>query len=297
MILAHTGPAQLPGGDAVPVERALGGGQAVHGIGAGKSRLLCIPPQGIRPQLLRDLSEGRVAGVGEGLLQCLLPVDAGAGDGLVPDLDAAGAVPCPGLRVRQVLQCRRQGHGLEHRPGHKGGGEKPVQVRALITVILFQILGDVQGVIAGRRHHAQDLTGLVVIHSHRPGVATQSPVRLVVIPGVQGQVQIAPPLRAECAVHQIKAGQLVGKGVENAGADLAVQISHRMEGSLADGFIFIVGAVAVFHGGQHIPVPVQHRAGDQHAVGIVQMAVKGRGGPLAALGKIPDEKYTHPRRQ
>ena len=55
MVLAHTGPAQLPVGDAVPVERALGGGQIVHGIGAGKPRLLRIPPQGICPQLLRKI--------------------------------------------------------------------------------------------------------------------------------------------------------------------------------------------------------------------------------------------------
>ena len=72
------------------------------------------------------LAEGHVAGVGEGLLQTLVPVGAGADDGLAADDDAAVTVVDPALRVRDGLKGRRQRHGLKDGAGGEGGGEDPV---------------------------------------------------------------------------------------------------------------------------------------------------------------------------
>ena len=247
MVLADARPAQLAVGNAVPVKGTFGGGEAVHGIGTGQACLFRILLQGVRPQLLRNLGKGHVAGIGEGLFQGLFPVDAGAGDGLLPHLDAAGAVPGPRLRIRQVFQRRRQGHGFEHGPRHKGRGKKTVQIGPFIAVILLQIRRNIHGIIAGRRNHAQNFTGFVVVHRHRPGVAVQGLVGFIVIAGVDGQVEIAALLRAEGSVHQIVARQLVRKGVQHPGADLAVQVPHGVEGGLADLRAVVIGAAAVLH--------------------------------------------------
>lgn len=84
MVLSHAGPAQLTVGDVVKVKGALCRRQTADGIAAGQARLLRVLLQSARPQLLGDLGEGHVAAVGEGGGDVLLPVGAGADDGLVP---------------------------------------------------------------------------------------------------------------------------------------------------------------------------------------------------------------------
>ena len=93
-------------------------------------------------------------------------------------------------------------------------------------------------------------------------MAVQGLVRLVIVPGVDGQVQIRALVRTERAVQEVIASQLVGKGVQRPGADAALEVTHRVEGSLADRFIIVIGTLAVFPGGQDIAVPVQHTAHD-----------------------------------
>ena len=200
VVLPHAGPAQLAVGDAVEIKGALCRGQAVDGVAGGEARPLRVLLQGGRPQLLGDLGEGHVAAVGKGGGDVLLPVGAGADDGLVPDLDAARTGPGPLHQVRDLLQRRRQGHGLVHGPRRESGGQEAVQIGALIPVIGLDVLRYVQGVVAGGGDHAQDLPGLVVIDRHSAGVAPQGLVGGVIVPGVDGQVQIIPLLGAEGTV-------------------------------------------------------------------------------------------------
>ena len=128
-------------------------------------------------------------------------------------------------------------------------------------------------------------------------MAVQRLIRLIIIAPVNGQVQVAPLLRAEGSVDKVKACQLVRKGVQSPGADLAVQVPHRVQRCLADRYVIIVGALAALHIAEYIPIPVQHSAGNQDSIGIVEVTVKGRGGPLSALGKIFDKEHRHSRRQ
>ena len=149
VVLPHAGPAQLTVGDVVKVKGALCRRQAADGIAAGQARLLRVLLQSARPQLLGDLGEGHVAAVGEGGGDVLLPVGAGADDGLVPHLDAAGAGPGPIRQVWDILQSRRQGHGLVHGSRRESRGQKTVQIGALVPVVGGDVLRHVQGVVAG----------------------------------------------------------------------------------------------------------------------------------------------------
>ena len=79
-----------------------------------------------------------------------------------------------------------------------------------------------QRVIAGSGDHTENLSRLVIVHCHRARVAVQGLVGLVIVPGVDGQIQVAPPVGAEGAVQQTVARQLVGKGVQGAGANIAL---------------------------------------------------------------------------
>ena len=222
LILSHAGPAQLAVRDVFPGKGALCRGQAVDIIAVCQPRLLRVCFQSFGPQLLSDLGEGHIAGVCEGVTDVLLPVGAGADDGLVPDLHAALAGPGAVLQVRQFLQRRRQRHCLIDGARREGGGQEPVQVRALVPVVGLDIRGDMQRVIAGSGDHTENLSRLVIVHCHRARVAVQGLVGLVIVPGVDGQIQVAPPVGAEGAVQQTVARQLVGKGVQGAGANIAL---------------------------------------------------------------------------
>ena len=106
-------------------------------------------------------------------------------------------------------------------------------------------------------------------------MAIQGLIGFIVVPGVNGEVQF-PALRStKGAIEEIIAGELVGKGVERTGADVPLQIPHRVEGGLADGGVIVVGSLAIFHAGEHVAVPVQHGAHRQLSAGIIEMAVKG----------------------
>ncbi|MPN10868.1 hypothetical protein SDC9_158165 [bioreactor metagenome] len=67
-----------------------------------------------------------------------------------------------------------------------------------------------------------------------------------------------------------------------------------MEGRFADGFVLIIGSVSVVvHGGEHVPVPVQHRAAGQNPRVVVQVSVEGRRGPTAPV----NQKFSHEKEQ
>ena len=132
---------------------------------------------------------------------------------------------------------------------------------------------------------------------HGAGLAAKRLIGGIVIPGVNGQIQIVPPLGAEGAVQQAVPGQLVGKGVQGPGADIALQVPHRMESGLADGGIVVIGALSVHHLGEHVPVPVQHRAAGKLAAAVVQVAVEGGGRPAAAVQEVFHQEESQARRQ
>ena len=126
LVLAHTGPAKLPGGDAVKIKGTSGGGQTVDGIAVRQPRFFRVLLQGIASQFLRHLGKGHVAAIGKGVADVLLPVGAGANDGLVPDLDAARAGPGAVLNIRKLFQRRRQRYSLVNGAGSKRRGQKAV---------------------------------------------------------------------------------------------------------------------------------------------------------------------------
>ena len=129
-------------------------------------------------------------------------------------------------------------------------------------------------------------------------MSAQGLVRLVVVPGVNGQIEVVSLLGPKGPVEQVIARKLIGKGIQSAGADVALEVSHRVERGLAHIHIIIIGTLSVVcHGGEHVSVPVQHRAAGQLAVRIIKVAVKGRRGPAAAIEQILAHEYAHSRRQ
>ena len=177
-----------------------------------------------------------------------------------PDLH--GALTGPGAlgKVRGLLQSRHQRHGLIDGAGRKRGGEKTVDIGAFIAVVGLDVRRHVHRIIAGRGNHAQDLAGFIIVYRHGTRVTAQRLIRLVIIAGVDGEIQIAAGVGAKGAVEQIVTGELIGKCVEGTGADVALQVSHRVERGLADIHIIIISALSVVcHGGEHVSVPVQHR--------------------------------------
>jgi hypothetical protein len=123
----------------------------------------------------------------------------------------------------------------------------------------------VQRIVAGSGDQAEDLPGLVVVDRHGARLPAQRLIGHAVVIGVDGEVEAVAPLGAEGPAQQVVARELVGKGVEGAGADVALQIPHHVERGLADGLVVVIGAPAVDHGGEHVPVPVQHGAAGQFA--------------------------------
>ena len=111
-----------------------------------------------------------------------------------------------------------------------------------------------EGVVTGGRHHAQHLPRFVIIHRHRARVAVQRLVGLVIITGVDGQIQLRSGRCAIGAVEEVVPRQIPGKGIEGAGADPALEISHRVEGGLADRGVVVIRALAVLRPGQHVPI-------------------------------------------
>ena len=120
--LAHTAPGQLPLVKTREVKAPSGGIHRADGVAGREARLLGVALERLAAQLGGKLAEGHVAGVGEGLLQTLVPVGAGADDGLAADDDAAVTVVDPALRVRDGLKGRRHRHGLKDGAGGEGGG-------------------------------------------------------------------------------------------------------------------------------------------------------------------------------
>ena len=128
-------------------------------------------------------------------------------------------------------------------------------------------------------------------------MAVQGLIRLVIVSGVNGQGQLPAPVRAKGPVEGVPACQLMGKGIQRPGSDAALKIPHSVEGGLADNFAVIVSPFPMSCRGQHVPIPVQYRPGDELALGVVKVTVKGGRSPASPLGQIAEEEKDHPRRQ
>ena len=224
-------------------------------------------------------------------------MDAGADNRLLPDLDGPGALPGPGLQTRQIFQRRRQGDGLVNGTGGKNGGQEAVHIGPLPAVIRLNVLRNIQRVIAGGGNHAEDLPGLVVVHRHRPGMAVQGLISLVIVPGVKGQGQLPAPVRAKGPVDQIPTRHPVRKRVQRPSPDVPLKVPHSVERRLTNHLAVIVSPLPIFRGGQHIPVPVQHSPGSQLPLAVVKVTVKSGGRPASPLRQIAEEEKNHPRRQ
>ena len=100
-------------------------------------------------------------------------------------------------------------------------------------------------------------------------MTVQGLISLVIVPGVKGQGQLPAPPRAKGSVDQIPARHPAGKSIQRPNPDVPLKVPHSVERSLADHLAVIVSPLPVFHGGQHIPVPVQHSPGGQLPLTIV----------------------------
>ena len=291
-MLAHAGPSQLPLCDPFPRKGSLCCRQTVDGITVRQASFFRIVLHGIRPQLRRQQGKYHIAAVGKGVAQSLLPVGPGTNNGLVPDPDRSLAVPGSVFQLRDLFQSSRQCHGLINRTGCEGRGQEPVQISSLIPLVGLKIAGNKQRIVTGRGHHAEDLSRFIVVHCHGAGMALQGLIRLVVVTGIKGQVQFRPLLRTESAVDQIIACQFIRKGIQRTRSNVALQVTHRMKGGFPHIRIIIIGTFPVFRRGQDVSVPIQNGASRQHAIGIVQMAVKGRGSPIPAAGHISEQEQS-----
>ena len=153
-VLPDAGPGQVGLGGLAQVHVARSGADAVKFDGIRHADALGIALQRVRSQLLGDLAEGAVAGVGQGLLEAEIAVGAVAGDDLAAGLVAAVAVEGLGLDVRDLLDGRRRRDQLKDGAGDVGGVEEAVDVDAVVGAVALVDLGDVVRVVGGRGHGA-----------------------------------------------------------------------------------------------------------------------------------------------
>ena len=283
--LADAGPGQLR------VPHKFGGVAAGHGADAAEALLVQkavarhIVHQGVLPQHHRNLGEGAVAGVGEGLLKGLLIVGAGAGDGDAGNVVLLVAVEGAFIDVLDLLIGRGGGDQLEDGAGDEAGGETAVDVGPLRGGCVL-----LHGVKTGHRDQAQHLPGLIVAkHHHAPGLRVLGQKGLVnhfVEPGVNAQGQNA----VFCLGHAGKEGEVLHPAPipgEDAGAGAAPVVpGHMVIGH--PGFV-ILGKVlhTLAEGGQNLAVPVhQHAAG----AGVYPGKVFG---PVLALVDIVHQVHAH----
>ena len=287
--------------EAVKIEGAGGGVQAADPIGGGEPCPDGVLLQHVFPQLVGQQGEHPVARVGQGGGDVLLPVGVGAGDGPVPHLGGAGAGPGAVKEIGHALNGGGEHHGLVDRARREGAGEEAVEVRPLVGVVLLQLLGGgrVQRVEGGGGHHAQHLPRLVVVDAHRPLAAGQGLIGDVVVPGVQGEVEVvARPQGGVGPGEQVVAGELVGKGHQRPGADVALGVPHGVEGGLAHGGVVVPAPGAVLlRPGEHVPVPVQHPAHRELSLAVVEVAVGGKGDPAAAIFHEAEHKQAGAQQQ
>ena len=223
----------------------------------------------------------------------------GTGDLLPAHRGRTGTGERAGEQIGNVFNGGGKGDGFEYRAGSKCAGEEAVEVDAFVLRVPIFDGGRIGRIKGGGGDHAQNLTGLIVVHTHRTLLTVHCLVGDIVEAGIQSEIEVvALAERVVGSGEEVIAGELVGKGNQGAGADGAGEITHCMKGSLSHSGVFIVLTVArLIHPGQYVAVPVQHPADCQGAVGVVEMPVGGKGGPITALEEEAKNKQAKAQKQ
>ena len=267
-VLPDAGPGQVGLGGLAQVHVARGSADAVKFNGIRHADALGVALQRVRLQLLGDLSEGAVAGVGQGLLEAEIAVGAVAGDDLAAGLVAAVAVEGLGLDVRDLLNGRRRGDQLEDGAGDIGGVEEAVDVDAIVGAVALVDLGDVVRVIGRRGHGAEDFAGLVVVDAYGPLLPVQGRQGRRLHLCAQGEghspLSLSGPVGAG---EEVVADQIVGVFLHQPRGDVAGAVAQDVHGGHAQQLT--VGVIAAVGGVQQDGAgAVGDHAGVQIAAGV-----------------------------
>ena len=283
LVLPNAGPTQgvfVAGGG----ETAGGRGETADVDALQQAGRLGITFQGLPAHFNGQGGECTVAGVGQRAGEVLTAVNAGAGDLLPVYRQRAAARIGEAGFVVEGLQSGGGGHQLEGRAGGVGGGEKAVEIGAVIFAVSGVHPGDfrfIVRVVGGRGEHTEDITGPVVVQGHGALLPGHGVVGRVVQVGVQGQRDGVAG--AGGAGDQAEAHQLIGKDRFCASSDVAVPVSHSVERGNPGGFVCAVGSGgAVVQDGA---VPVADGAGGNFALSI-DVLICGKGGPLSAVQHV-----------
>ena len=185
-----------------------------------------ITPERVAAQFHGELGEYAVAGAGQGVAKIHLTVGVGAGDAVAFDVHTAaageGAVP----QVRDMIHSGGGSDQLKDGTGGKGGGEEAVEIDALVTLVVVTDLRGIGGVKGRSGHHAQDITGLIVVNSHGALPSRQSLVGGAVELGVKGEIEPVPACGG--AGEEVVADEMAVQSGFGRGGDVVVGVAHRV---------------------------------------------------------------------
>ena len=204
-------------------------------------------------------------------------------DGHAADVNAARTGEAAGADVLDVLDRGGGGDELVDRARRERAVDAAVDVCAVRHVA-------VNGRVDARPgDHAQHLACLIIAHEHG---ALAPGERLV---GRDAQARIererdGVPVGRIGAGDGVVAGELLGKCLERAGADVAGVVADGLIAGLAHGGVFGVAARAAAGGREHDAAAVGECAGVEHATG-VDAAVGGKGRPLSAVFDVAHDVH------
>ena len=157
---------------------------AVHLDGLGQSCRIRVFLHGFAAEFDGQLTEHTVARVGERFLDILFAVSVRAGDFLAADVDRAGARPLALEQVGDVFDSGVDGHNLEDRARNRVRGQQAVDVNAVPRGIVRRNVRRIGRIKRRCGHHAQNLTGFIVINANRSVHSVQSLIGDIVQIGI-----------------------------------------------------------------------------------------------------------------
>ena len=219
-------------------------------------------------------------------------MDIGTGDGIAVDVHAAGAAEGAVCHALQLFQGGGCGDNLENGPRSEGGGEKTVQVHAVVAAVAVLNFRGVGGVEGGCGDHAEDLSGLIIVYADGAFGTVQGLIGCCLQAAVQGQVY--PPAATVDAGDRVVVQKLLFKVLQGGGGDVPGGIAYGVEGGPAKGAVVAVGPGGGVE--QNFTVAVNDLAQNGHAV-VKGSGIAREGGPAAGQDRITDAVKDQPRQK
>ncbi len=188
VILAHTGPAQLIFRTVGELKTTGGRLQPAYLVGVSETRLSGIGGHHIGTELNGQLGKHAVTGVRISAVDIHFTVRGGAGHRFAAHQGRAGTGKRACKEIGQLFYGGAQRNGFKDRAGHKGAGEKAVDVYPVVLGIALLDFGRVRRIKGGRGEKAEHLAGFIIVHAHGAFPTVQGLIGHIVEVRVDGKV-------------------------------------------------------------------------------------------------------------